>query len=113
MRVIDVGRPSSDFGGWTTAEVRFHGFADLSTTRGEDVVSPEFACFGHKWVLDLYPGGIAGGSDDGMVAVYLSNTSDESIKVQFGLRVRDAAGKEVVHFEEQANEISNFNQFNH
>ena len=75
---VHVGTPSSDFEDWTTAEVCFHGFADFSTTRGEGVESPLFSCFGHKWKLKLYPGGEEK-SNDGYVAVRLSNMSNKSI----------------------------------
>ena len=37
---VDVGTPPSNFEDWTTAEVRFHGFADLTTERDEPVESP-------------------------------------------------------------------------
>ena len=95
-RVVDVGTPSSNFEeDWTTTNVRFHGFADLSTTRGEEVESPEFACFGHNWELVIYPGG-DDGSDDGYVAVYLCNMSNPAIKIHWCYSIRDADGKEVV-----------------
>ena len=49
---VDVGKPSIGFGGWTTTEVYFPGFANLPTTRGESsqVESPQFSCLGHKWI---------------------------------------------------------------
>ena len=95
-RVVDVGTPSSNFEeDWTTTNVPFHGFADLSTTRGEEVESPEFACFGHNWELVIYPGG-DDGSDDGYVAVYLCNMSNPAIKIHWCYSIRDADGKEVV-----------------
>ena len=53
---VHAGTPSSNFEEWTTAEVYFHGFADLSTVRGEYTKSPEFSCFGHKWKLGICPG---------------------------------------------------------
>ncbi|KAL3795976.1 hypothetical protein ACHAWO_013107 [Cyclotella atomus] len=37
---------------------------------GEVVESPEFECAGHKWKLQLYPGG-SESSMDGYIAVYL------------------------------------------
>ena len=104
-RVVDVGTPSSNFEDWTTTNVRFHGFADLSTTaRDEPVESPEFSCFGHQWELDIYPGGYEK-SNDGYVAVFLSNMTAEAIKIQYGLSVRDAAGKEVVYYEPATREF--------
>ena len=69
-------------------KVRFHGFENLTTIRNEYVISPEFTCFGHTWCLKLYPGG-AVDSNDGKVGIFLQNMSNKSIKVQFGLSVRD------------------------
>ena len=92
---VHVGTPSSNFEEWTTAEVYFHGFADLSTERDEPVVSPEFSCFGHKWRVILCPGGVVE-SDDGYVAVMLGNKSNKAIKIQYRCSVRNADGKEVV-----------------
>lgn len=50
--------------------VHFHNFESLTTTRGEMVESPEFECAGHKWKLQIYPGGHED-SDDGNIAVGL------------------------------------------
>jgi len=97
MNVVDVGTPLDGLNDdWTTTVVRFHGFANLSTTRGEKVQSPEFSCFGHQWTLKLYPGGRAS-SPEGYVAVALANRSNSSIKIQWGCSVRNADGKELVH----------------
>ena len=81
-RVVDVGSPSSNFEDWTTTNVRFHGFADITTEKGYRVVSPEFSCLGHQWRVVLYPGGNEE-SNDGYVALGLSNMSNQSIKLQF------------------------------
>ena len=82
----------------------FHGFANLTTTRGEGVFSPRFSCFGHQWRLYIYPGG-RDNSNEGYVAVALANrsNSDTSIKISYGYSVRDSDGKEVVHHELQTN----------
>lgn len=85
-RGVDVGTASESFSGWTTTEVRFNRFADLSATRGEFISSPEFSCFGHQWRLHIYPGGIPQ-SREGYVAVFLGNE----------LNIRNADGKGVVH----------------
>jgi len=97
--IVDVGTPPDGISiseGWTTTVVRFHGFANLTTTRDECVSSPEFLCFGHQWRLNLYPGG-RGNSDEGSVSVALGNRSNTSIKIQWGCSVRDTNYKEVVH----------------
>ena len=102
---VDVGTPSNDFSGWTTTEVCFHNFANLSTETGENVSSPEFSSLGHRWKLYIYPGGNEE-SAEGMVAVYLYNRSNRSIKIEDGYSVKDAAGKEVVHHEPSTSEFA-------
>ena len=97
---VDVGTPPSNFEDWTTAEVRFHGFADLSTA----TISPVFSCFGHNWLVEIYPGGEED-SVDGYVAVRLCNMSNSSIKIQWCISVRDADGKEVVHLGPDTREL--------
>ena len=97
---VDFGTPSSNFEDWTTAEVRFHGFADLSTA----TISPVFSCFGHNWLVEIYPGGEED-SVDGYVAVRLCNMSNSSIKIQWCISVRDADGKEVVHLGPDTREL--------
>jgi hypothetical protein len=102
---VDVGTPPEKFEGWTTANVCFHGFANLpTTTRDELVRSPHFSCLGHQWLLALYPGGHAN-SPEGYVAIGLCNFSNASIVVQNGYSVRDANGKEVVHRESVTEEL--------
>ena len=98
MNVVDVGTPPYDVEDWETTVVRFHGFANLPTTRDEDVVSPLFLCLGYQWVLKLYPGGDED-STEGYVAVELCNQSNTSIKIQHGYSVRDDEGKEMVYHE--------------
>ena len=92
-RVVDVGTPSNDFREWTTTEVRFHNYANLTTTRGEYEASPTFSCLGHEWKLVIYPGGREPLSPEGMVAVYLCNMSTKSIKIEYSYSIKDSAGK--------------------
>jgi len=93
---VDVGTPPGNFKRWTTINVCFHGFVDLTTTRDEYVESPEFSCLGTKWRLYIYPGG-RDNSDEGYAAITLCNCSDTNIKIQWGCNLRDANGKELVH----------------
>ena len=93
---VDVGTPSNDFSGWTTTEVCFHNFADLTITRGKYVSSPEFSSLGYEWRSDIFPGGREN-LDEGYVVIGFGNMSDKSIKIEWGVSVKDAAGKEVVH----------------
>ena len=101
---VDVGTPPDNFEGWTTANVCFHGFANLTTTRGESVQSPEFSCFGHQWRLDIYPGGEED-SAEGYAAVELVNMTNKSIKISYGFSVRDVDGEEVVRYKPQTKEF--------
>ncbi|KAL7524156.1 hypothetical protein ACHAXR_000456, partial [Thalassiosira sp. AJA248-18] len=77
---------------WEAIEVCFHDFVNLSSRSGVFVLSPEFTCFGHQWLLILYPGGVTT-SDDGMMSVYLYHRSDESMTIRFGFYVRITEGE--------------------
>lgn len=92
--VVDVGTPPPEFQAWETAEIRFHGFADLPVQRGWGSRSPEFTCLGHRWSLKLKPGGARSYEKKGMIAIYLSNMSKTCIKIKYNLNVRDADGRE-------------------
>ena len=63
---VHVGTPSNDFSGWTTTEVCFHNFANLSTEIDEYVRSPKFSSLGHEWRSKIFPGGEED-SDEGYV----------------------------------------------
>ena len=97
-REVHVGTAPKEFEDWTSTNVYFHGFANLTTTRGEGVESPEFSCFGHQWTLILYPGGRAN-SDEGYAAIGLLNKSNTSIEIEYAFSVRDTrdAKGEVVY----------------
>jgi len=107
MSVIraDVGSQWTNLRGWTTTELSFHGFANLSTTRDIYVDSPEFSCFGHQWSIRLFPGGRAE-SDEGFVAVDLLNRSNTGIKIQYGYGVRHPDGVEVVRCNKYTNDFA-------
>jgi len=106
MNVIDVGTPPDDISdGWATTLVRFHEFANLPSTRGDDYTeSPRFSCCGRQWCLQICPGGDED-STEGYVAVLLVNKSDVSIKIQFNYCVRDRSGKEVVTIKSEIEEF--------
>ena len=83
--VIDVGNPSPGFKRLVesttgSAEVRFHGFADLPAERGDFVKSPEFTCLGHRWTLFVYPGGDDEGRGDvngeQLLSMYVSRSKN-------------------------------------
>ena len=46
-RLVDVGAPLNDFSGWTTTEVRFHNYTDLSIETDEYEESPVFSSLGY------------------------------------------------------------------
>jgi hypothetical protein len=83
---VHWGTPSPQFQEWETIQVYCHGFADLSTARGVRADSPEFTCLGNRWSLRIYPGGSIGARDD-YVTIYLTNRSDKSINILYGLGV--------------------------
>ena len=52
------GLPASMFHEtWKTFLIHFHKFAELPTTKGRSLESPEFTCNDQKWSVSLYPGG--------------------------------------------------------
>ena len=57
---------------WMTHTIHVHGFASLSTERGESVASPEF----------MLPGGHANAAE-GMTSLGLCNNSDKAIDIDF------------------------------
>jgi len=94
---VDVGTPPGDFKDRSSINVCFHGFANLPTTRNQRIHSTKFSCLGHQWRLDIFPSGY-GISDEGYVDVELVNRSNTSIKIEYGYSVRNADGKEHVHY---------------
>ena len=91
---VDVGTPTGNIKPWATAEVHFHGFANLTTTRGQCVSSPEFTCLDHQCQLKLYPGGRPN-ADEGYVSITLTNATYKDIEIEYGYSLKDAAGREV------------------
>ena len=91
--IVNVGTPPpQEFEDWSTKEIRFHRFANLSTTRGARVESPEFSCLGHQWKLGIYPGGTEG-TNRGHITIRLSNISNTGIEVKYGYSVKDVNGQ--------------------
>ena len=79
---MHVGTPPGPLSDWVIKKVHFHGFEGLPTTRGEEVKSPEFSCFGHQWTVAIYPGGVKV-SNEGGVAIFLVSESPESIQADY------------------------------
>ena len=93
---VDVGTPPGPLVSgppdMVVARVHFHGFAGLPTRRGTKVTSPAFRCFGHRWTVEVYPGGTMFDGyalpDVGYVAVYLCNESPGTIEACFAMVVK-------------------------
>lgn len=96
VAIVDVGSPPPNYQRWDTAEVHFHGFAELTTPPGDCVDSPEFTCLGHTWKLSLCPHGYQVWCQ-GMVSLYLCNMSNKLISKEFSLNVRDSDGREIAY----------------
>jgi hypothetical protein len=79
-----------------TKRICFHGFASLSTERGESVDSPEFEGLGNQWSLAIYPGGDTN-ADEGMVSIYLNNMSDKSLEIDFDFSVNGENGNQMAY----------------
>ncbi|EJK57828.1 hypothetical protein THAOC_22093, partial [Thalassiosira oceanica] len=80
---IHVGTKPGPLSDWAIKKIHFHGFAGLPTTRNVAVTSPEFSCFGHKWMVQIYPGGNDPFTIGGYAAVFLYNQSSESIQAHY------------------------------
>lgn len=65
-----------------TTLVCFEEFADLPASRDVSYTSTKFECLGHKWSLEIYPGGDEYAAE-GMTSVYLRHISNEMIHIAF------------------------------
>ncbi|KAL7450328.1 hypothetical protein ACHAWC_004766 [Mediolabrus comicus] len=66
-------------------------FKDLPTTRDHCVVTPEFSCNGHDWVLAIYPGGVRQATE-GYVSIVLIHHSEGSATANYELSILDKVG---------------------
>ena len=98
--IVHVGTPPppGPLSEWVIKKVHFHGFEGLTTARDEGVESPEFSCFGHKWTVEIYPGGDED-SKEGYVAVYLSNESPENIQACYNVVMKHPTDQTKMSFE--------------
>ena len=74
------------------APVHFNSFAELSTTKATAVRSPELSFFGHKWIIELYPGGDDNTSIDGYVALWIENLTEKCIEVDCTIVIKHPNG---------------------
>mmetsp|Transcript_18742 Transcript_18742/g.39435 ORF Transcript_18742/g.39435 Transcript_18742/m.39435 type:complete len:428 (+) Transcript_18742:121-1404(+) len=96
---IDVGTPpySQSSCQSTKFQFHFHAFESLSTEKGHGIFSSKFQCFGHEWLLSLFPGGLPS-AKAGFVSVgLLKSSKEESISVMYEFTVRDLNGDDVIN----------------
>ena len=71
-----VGSPPEDLvlytSKWCKHIIHFHDFENLTTIEDEAVESPKFMCAGHKWVLQIYPGGVSTSTESYMAACLMN-----------------------------------------
>jgi len=89
---IHVGSPRGQLTDWVTKKVHFHEFEGLTTEREAAVKSPEFSCFGHKWMVAIYPVGKRQ-SEEGHVSVFLYNQSPENIQARYSIILKHPTDK--------------------
>ncbi|EJK73567.1 hypothetical protein THAOC_04800, partial [Thalassiosira oceanica] len=88
---VHVGAPPGGLSDWAITPLHFNGFADLPTTEGVEVRSPLFSCFGHQWITAIYPGGDID-SNDGYVALFLANRTEEYIEIVYKYVIKHPNG---------------------
>lgn len=94
--VFHHGTPSSTgFGGWRVLTFYLRNFKNLETTKDVAVDLPSFSCFDHEWKLLIYPGGAGEKAEGGNVSLYLHHISDDSIKVDWNVFMRDMDGSTI------------------
>ena len=96
ITIIDVGTPPASTRNkeWESLQLHFHGFKNLPTTWGVPVSSPEFTCFGHKWRVQIFPGGRTD-ANHGMISLVLEHLSNEKISVHDCFSIINKNGKVV------------------
>ena len=94
VKPLHVGTPPAPLGSplsknpfWIVRDVHFHAFARLPTSRGTEIKSAKFSCFGQQWSVAVYPGG-GFRSREGYVSFYLCNESPESIETHFKILMK-------------------------
>jgi speckle-type POZ protein len=78
--------------GWKSYKFNIHDFAAIDQTRGDCFYSPEFSCNGHRWGLDIYPGGCSKTLLNGCISIYLANCSKGGISATFEMKVLNKFG---------------------
>ena len=95
---LQVGAPPGRLSEWEIVPVHFNGFAGLPTTKDLKVFSPKFSCFGHEWIVAMFPGGTRN-SRDGFAAlgiVKMDRTTTEAIEIEFDSVVKNPNGGDML-----------------
>ena len=78
------------------------GFSLLNSEVGALKQTEEFSLLGHRWRLDLYPGGSSDGTK-GNVSMYLCNRSPMRVEAQFSLQFLNNKGAVLFSYGEVQN----------
>ena len=81
--------------GWQSFQFNILNFAAIAATKGNAFVTPQFSCNGHRWCLEIYPGG-HGRTDDGWMSIILANCSKGGISVTFEMKMLNKFGDAVI-----------------
>ena len=87
---------------------KFDNFANLPSEPGESTLSEvQTDCNGHKWYLEVYPGGEPSDDEPGWISLYLHRGGNncEELNVRTIIAVTDAYGATVEDYEDIDNEI--------
>ncbi len=87
---IAVGIPPQREG-WKSFQFNILNFAAIDATKGDWCDTPEFSCNGHRWQLQIYPGGhyVA---RDGNISIFLAHRSKGGISATFDLKALNKFG---------------------
>ena len=81
--------------GWKSYKFNIHDFAAIDATKGKCFRTPEFSCNGHRWCLQIYPGGRNGSATqarDGNIIIYLPNLSNGGISATYEMKILNKFG---------------------
>ncbi len=80
---------------WKSFHFSLQNFKDVSATKNHYVQAPVFSCNGHKWSLNIYPGGEVTAAE-GYVSIYLFHRSEGNININYEVMINDKFGKKAM-----------------
>ena len=87
---------------------KFDNFASLPSEPDEGTYSEiKTDCNGHKWKLNLYPGGDSRNEEPGWISLFLYSKNNDHLDVRYIFKVNDANGATVKECEEDALFVDN------